>query len=287
MVHQLIDMKFLFFCRATYANKQGLSPIVLRIIYRGQRADIFTGLNCNPDSWNATSQRVSGKDKTTSVINENLDDVTLRCKEKFDEMKYSKKPFILDEFVLNIKGKEEKPETIINYLSKKVENLRSRVGIDIAAATHQKYIRCIKHIEEFLRHKFKNSDIAIASLNGALLMEFFYFLRTQKNNSHNTSVNYIKCLKTVLMPAIKNGILLHDPFLELKIAPKITMRGFLSIDEIGRLENLKNLTPGLSQALDIFLFACYTGMAYIDIKNFSKKHLIKEADGSFCIHKAR
>jgi hypothetical protein len=60
MVHQLIDMKFLFFCRATYVNKQGLSPIVLRITYRGQRADIFTGLNCDPDSWNATSQRVSG-----------------------------------------------------------------------------------------------------------------------------------------------------------------------------------------------------------------------------------
>ena len=77
------------------------------------------------------------------------------------------------------------------------------MGIDITKATLEKYNRCIRYIKEFIKLRFKNNDIAVASLTGTLLMEFFYFLRTNKSNSHNNSLNYIKYLKTVLMSAIK------------------------------------------------------------------------------------
>jgi len=287
MIHQLIEIKFLFFCRVTFLNKKGLSPIVLRVTYREERTDIFTGMYCDPNTWNSSSQRVFGKDRTISIINKNLDDIAHRCKEKFEEMKYAGMPFILDQYIMNIKGNEQRPETILDYLGNKVDELKGRAGIDITAATVQKYTRCIKYIKEFLKQKYKNNDMTIASINNTFLMDFFYFLRTQKLNGHNSSLNYIKSLKTVLMPAIKNGILKNDPFSELKMAPKATMRGFLSVEEINQLSELKDLPPGISQALDIFLFACYTGMAYIDVKQFSRQHLTREVDGSLCIRKPR
>ena len=283
----LLDIKFVFFCRTSYTNKNNHCPIVLRISYRDKRTDIFTGLYCDPDKWSPDSQRVTGRDKNTAHINTNLDEISHRCKESFEEMKYAGRPFTVDELVMRITGRDETPQTILAYLTSKVEELVHRVGIDITAATLQKYRRCIRHMEEFLLVKFKNKDIAVGSVTGIMLMDFFYFLRSGKNNSHNTSVNYIKCLKTVLMPAIKNGQLPNDPFLNLKIAPKLVMRGFLTMDELNKLQQLKDLPIGMGQALDIFLFSCYTGMAYIDVKQFSKKHLIREADGSLCIHKPR
>lgn len=287
MIIQLMDIKYLFFCRTSFSNKAGLSPIVLRITYRRERADIFTGLYCNPDFWNSDAQRVLGNGKTAATTNANLDDIAHRCRERFEAMKYSGRNFTLDEYVMKIKGGDESPETILNYMALKISELEARVGVDITNATLQKYFRCIKHIGEFLQLKFKNKDISLTSVDSALLMEFFYFLRTQKNNSHNTSVNYIKCLKTVMMPAIKNRILSNDPFYGLKIAPKVVMRGYLTMEEITQLEQLKDLHEGEEQARDIFLFACYTGMAYIDVQQFSRRHLIKESDGSYCIHKAR
>ena len=253
---------------------------MLSIRYRGQRADIFTGLYCNPRDWNKSAQRVYRIDKMTAGVNENLDDIRHKCMEKYDEMKYSGKSFILDEFVMNIRDKEKRPETLVEYLREKVEELKGRVGIDITLETMAKYKRSITYVQEFLKQKIKNRDIAITSLTTTLLMDYFYFLRLGKKIGHNTSVNYIKCLKTVLMPAIKHGLMTSDPFYDLKLSAKVINRGFLSVEEIGQLESLKDLQPGISQALDIFLFACYTGMAYIDVKQFSRKHLIKEADGS-------
>ena len=287
MAYQLLDIRFVFFCRTTYTNKAGECPIVLRISYRDERTDIFTGLNCAPDAWDSDGQRVVGRDKNAGNINQNIADILYKCKEQFDAMKYRGKPFTLDEFVMKLKAKDQKPETIVNYLKSKAKELKERVGIDITAATHQKYLRCIKHMEAFLFVKFKNKDISITSINNKLIMDFFYYLRTEKANSHNTSVNYIKCLKTVMMPAIKNGTLYNDPFFGSKITSKVVSRGFLSMEELGKIENLKDLPGGILQARDIFLFACYTGMAYIDIKQFSRKHLVAESDGSMCIHKPR
>lgn len=284
---RLLDIRFQFFCRTTYANKAGLSPIVLRISYRGKRADVFSGLYCSADSWSNGSQRVVATSKMAGAINRHIDEMLHRCKERFEEMKYSGISFTLDELVMRLKGTDEVLVTILDYLNKKVEELKGRVGIDITPATLQKYKRCIQHILEFVKFKYRSSDIAVGAITNSFIKEFFYYLRSQKNNSHNTSVNYVKCLKTVLMPAIKNGAIQIDPFVGLGITSKITTRGFLSIEEINQLECLNDLPSGIAQALDIFLFACYTGMAYIDIKQFSRKHLIKESDGSICIHKPR
>jgi len=287
MVYQFMDIRFTFFCRTSYKNKTGLSPIVLRIHYRQLSRDCFTGLYCHPEEWDEQLQRLIGKNKEAIIINNNLQDILHGCKEVVDSLKYSGKPFTIDDVLSKVKGSDTAPCTIMQYLNNKVTEYKSRVDIDICAATLQKYKRCITHMTEFLQLTFKRPDIAVASINGKLIMDFFYYLRTEKHNSHNTSLNYIKCLKTVLLPAIKKGLLHEDPFNSIKLAPKTVHRGFLTNEEIKKIESLSGLSYGMEQVRDIFLFACYTGMAYIDIKQFSARNIRKEMDGSVCIHKPR
>lgn len=282
-----LDIRFSFFCRTSSKTRSGNNPIVLRINYRKERKDIFTGLSCHANQWDAISQRVFGRDKLSTQINNNLEYLLHQCKEQFDALKYSGQQFTLDEVVLKLKGDEKTPTTIVEYLEAKVIELQERRGVDITKATVQKYSRCITHMRSYLSLKYKKKDVVIAAISSSMLMDFFYYLRTDMKNSHNTSLNYIKCLKTVLLPAIKNGLLNIDPFLEVKIAPKEVVRGFLTLDEIRRIEKLERLSVSLQQARDIFLFACYTGMAYIDIKQFSRQNIIKDPDGSLCINKPR
>ena len=161
-----LDIRFSFFCRSSYTNKSGSNPIVLRITYRSQRKDIFTGLSCLPHQWDAVSQRVKGRGRTATQINGNLDYFNLQCKEQFDSLKYSGRQFTLDEIVLKLKGDEQMPTSILQYLQEKVAGLGDRSGVDITKATVQKYARCIKHMQSFLLTKYRKRDLAVASING-------------------------------------------------------------------------------------------------------------------------
>jgi hypothetical protein len=84
-------------------------------------------------------------------------------------MKYSGRPFTLDELVMKIKGKDDSPETLLGYLNKKVQEQQSMVGISITNATQQKYCRCIKHLKEFLKLKYENNDTAVSSVNSSMI----------------------------------------------------------------------------------------------------------------------
>jgi len=285
---QSFEIRFSFFCRTSARTANNECPIVLRINFRSERKDVFTGLSSLPEKWDGHSQSVVGKDRKAIQTNAALKSIEVACSEKFSELKHSKKAFTLDQLIAAIKGKDQhKPLTTLDYLKRKTLQLHERIDVDITKATYQKYTRCIKHMELFLKKQYSAMDLPIEEVSPAMITDFFYFLRSEQNNSHNTSINYIKCLKTVLMSALKDGTLIKDPFADVKLAPKMVVRGFLSIGEIKSLEALTDLTLGLEQARDIFLFACYTGMAYIDVRQFSKRNLIRDHDGSLCIHKHR
>ena len=63
--------------------KAGLFPIVLRITLGRNGTDIFAGLKCESSTWDIELQRVSGRDKTATIINRNLEDILHRCDEKY------------------------------------------------------------------------------------------------------------------------------------------------------------------------------------------------------------
>ena len=60
---ELLNIRFIFLCRSTHTNGDGHSPIVLRVIYRNQRKDIWTGLYCDKQYWDPASQKVFGSEK--------------------------------------------------------------------------------------------------------------------------------------------------------------------------------------------------------------------------------
>ncbi len=287
MQQQFLEMECVFHCRTSYKNKEGKNPIILRITLRDNRKDLFTGIYCKKSSWDNAVQRIKNNFEDAAALNQKLERLLFECNEHFNALKYSGKIFFINDLVRRIKGKEELPPTIMAYLAYKAKELKLRVGVDITKATLQKYLRCAKHLEEFLQSKHKHNDLNISAITETTITSYFYYLRVVKTNSHNTSVKYVKCLKTVLMHAIKNGMLKTDPFLNVKLAEKPVFRGFLTKEELGKLHAVQGLHEGQKQVRDIFLFACYTGMAYIDIKQFSKKNLITNPDGSIYIHKPR
>lgn len=284
---ELLNISFTFSCRTSHDNKEGKSPIVLRITFRGERRDIFTGLYCFKQHWDASSKRISRLEKQANTINKNLEMILQSAKNSFDEMRFSRQVFTIDELVDKIKGKEERPTLLIDYLKEGNRKMLKRVGTEIVRATYNKYNRSLLYMQEFIETEYKVKNLSLQKIDMELIEKYFNFLRFNKTIGHNTSCKYLDCIKAILLPAVREGLIKPDPFFRLKIRPKQVLKECLSQEEIDKITNVELQDPDLDRKRDIFLFACYTGLAYIDLQQLNSSHLIKDGDNSWYISKPR
>ena len=64
-----------------------------------------------------------------------------------------------------------------------------------------------------------------------------------------------------------------NPFANYKIRLKKVDRGYLSQEEVTAIAMKKFSTKRLEQVRDIFIFSCFCGLAYIDVKNLRKENI--------------
>lgn len=284
---KFLDIHFNFLCRTTFKNSKGQYPIILRVIYRSQRRDIFTGLYCSKQEWNSKESKLFVNDKKAAEANKNLDLILRKANDVFDELRFTGEQFSIDELANKIKGKEQKPQHLIEYIQEANRKMLKRVGVEITKATYYKYKKSAEYVQEFLFNDYKTRNYLVLRIDTAFIDKYFRYLRTQKNISHNTSLKYLSFLKVLLSSAIRSGTIKNDPFRELKIKAKPVYREFLTQEEITTLENLELGDEDLRRKRDVFLFACYTGLAYADLTQLNRRHFVKEADGSHYIMKPR
>jgi site-specific recombinase XerD len=282
-----LDIRISFLLRKSFTNNQGENPISMRITFRGERREVFTGRYCLARDWDSDTGSVRRNSPKFAEINRLLDEISRRALSSFDHLRFANEQFTLDELVDKIKGKDEKPTLLIDYLKEGRDKMKIRAGVDITKATYDKYCLSAKYMEEFLMLEFKVRNFSINRIDVPFLEKYFMFLRTRKNLQQNTAIKYMAFVKTVLYPAIRTGVIRNDPFRELRLRPKPVNRGFLTQEQINLLADLPLTDPDLERKRDIFLFACYTGLAYIDLKSLSGRHIFPENDGSWYIIKAR
>lgn len=284
---ELLNIRISFLCRRTYKNDDDKYPIVMRIVYRCERRDIFTGLYCGKKEWDKKHNRLYRLDKYSNAVNENLDLIQRKTFETFEHLKYNAVIFTIDELVDKIKGKDEKPTLLNDYLEEEKTRLKKRLGVDITPATYDKYKRSASHVQNFLLLEYKVKNYPIQRIDVGFLEKYFQYLRAVRNISHNSAVKYVIFFKTILMPAMRAGILKTDPFRDLRLKQKPVSKGYLSQEEIDKLQDADLKSCDLDRIRDIFLFSCYTGLAYSDIKQLAKHHILKDGEDSFFIRKPR
>jgi site-specific recombinase XerD len=283
----LLDVRFTFLCRTGHQNEKGKSPIVLRIVFRGERRDVFTGLYCCKTNWQGSDVRVAKTEKAASTINQNLELIYRKAMNCFDEFRFSGSPFSIDELIDKLKGRENKPTLLIDYLEEGNQKMLRRVGNEIRKPTYYKYRRSLAYMQEFLFKEYKVKNFILQRVSTGFLEGYYQFLRNDKNISHNSACKYIGFVRTILSPAIREGFIKPDPFMGLKIRLKPVFREYLTQEEIDRLVKLELTDPDLKRKRDVFLFACYTGLAYVDIRQLAAIHLELNNTGSWHIRKPR
>ena len=287
MLKTTLDIQISFFCRSTHTYGNGVNPIVMRVTYRGERRDIFTGLKCPPEYWMPDMYLVSPKFKSGPTINRNLIDMQTNGLQAFNILKMRDEEFTLDELVDAIKGKTPPPQTIMEYVLIKEKELENKKGYDIAVTTWYKYQRGIRYFKDFMSEKKGIKNIPVSKIDDVFIMEFFTFLQKEKGNGHNSATSLMFCFNKILKPAVKHKVIKYNPFTDVVLSRKPVNREYLEAEEIALLENLEGLSYEEKTKRDIFLFAIYTGFAYGDFKLFGKEHIRQNSDGSYYINHPR
>lgn len=286
-MQQLLDIRFSFLCRTTHAGKDGKHPIIFRLTYRHERRDIFTGLYCNKQDWDGDAGRLFSNTGDNRATNKNLEKIQRKAGDDFDHLRYSGDNFSIDELIDKIKGKETAPTQLIEYLEEGNIAMLQRVGVDIKKPTYYKYRKSVQYMQEYLRTELNVKNYIINRVDTKFLEQYFRFLRTKKELSNNTACKYIVFVKTILGPAIREGVIKNDPFRMLRLRMEKTFPRYLTNEEIEILQKIILTDVDLNRKRDIFLFACLTGLAYIDLKKLSGKDIEGDADGTFFIRKCR
>jgi site-specific recombinase XerD len=157
------------------------------------------------------------------------------------------------------------------------------VGISKSKATYQKYEVTRKHLAKFIRDRYNMSDISLKEINHLFISDFEVYLLTTAGCNPNTSAKFLQFFKRIIILAKNNGWIFADPFINYKIRIAKVDRGYLTQEELEAIMNKKFGTKRLEQVRDIFIFSCYTGLAYIDVKNLQEKNIRTSFDGNLWI----
>lgn len=119
----------------------------------------------------------------------------------------------------------------------------------------------------------------IEELDYAFMSEYEFWLKSVRKCDHNTAMKYLANFKKIVIRCIKNGWLQRDPFIAFKLTKREVERIALTESEIEKITNEVFQMEGTSIVRDIFLFCCYTGLAYADVEKLKKTDIVIGNDG--------
>jgi integrase len=166
--------------------------------------------------------------------------------------------------------------TFLEVFDKVIDKKTLLKGQGNTPATIQKYKRCRTHLVNFLQSCYKRSDICFDQLNLIFMEDFEVYMKTTGGCEHNSTMKYIQTLKTIFRVAKARNITASDPFLGFKISMRTVDREILNEEELQRIITTPMPTRYMEQSREVFVFACFTGLSYIDLKNLRMQHIVNE-----------
>jgi integrase len=259
--------------------------IYLRITVDTVSAELSTKRKCFKANWNVKVGRAEGKTDYARSINSYLDTLqqkVFEAKRRLIELDIEVTPSGIKDVMLG-KSVKKKHYMLMELFREHNEQMRALIGVDYAASTLERYETSYKHTLQFIESKYKISDIDIDKLDYDFISNYEFWLKTARKCDHNSTMKYLANFKKIVIRCIKSGKLLRDPFLGFSLARKEVERYALTEHQLKRIAAENFWMERLSLVRDIFLFCCFTGLAYADIKKLKQSEVLNGVDGSLWI----
>ena len=283
------SFSILFFIRESKARKNGNVPIEVMITVNGERNSFSTGKQIAIEKWDKTKQQVKGKDQETQNLNNYLKAIKAKLYQK--EAELLERGFIITAQILYDayfdKVESLKERSLFEVFEEHNQEQEKLVGNGVSKATHWVSVYTIRLLREFVQQKYKREDLYLRELNLNFIQSFHSFLRIDKGMAQNSSTKHLKLLKKIINLSEANSYMAFNPFSTYKVEREPVDIDFLDEEELRKIINFDTPLPRLERAKDMFLFGCFTGLSYIDIKTLTPEHFEKDNTGRIWIKKRR
>lgn len=283
------SFSILFFIRESKARKNGNVPIEVMITVNGERNSFSTGKQIAIEKWDKTKQQVKGKDQETQNLNNYLKAIKAKLYQK--EAELLERGFIITAQILYDayfdKVESLKERSLFEVFEEHNQEQEKLVGNGVSKATHWVSVYTIRLLREFVQRKYKREDLYLRELNLNFIQSFHSFLRIDKGMAQNSSTKHLKLLKKIINLSVANSYMAFNPFSTYKVEREPVDIDFLDEEELRKIINFDTPLPRLERAKDMFLFGCFTGLSYIDIKTLTPEHFEKDNTGRIWIKKRR
>lgn len=262
-----------FYLKKDKLKRNGKTPVFCRITVDSKATRFSMKLEIDPALWNIDEGKSIGKSKEAKEINLILDNTFTSLHKIYREI-LEKDNYVTAEKIKNAYlGLDSDATTILQLFRQHNDDLAKLVGISIAKATLQKYEVSYRKLEDFMKFKYNISDINLKEVDHRFITDFDFYMKTKSKCSVNTTYKYMKFFKKIILIAKNNGWISKDPFANYKIRFEKVDRGYLTDKEISSMIRKEFASKRLENVRDIFVFSCYTGLAYIDIKNLKQEDI--------------
>ena len=260
----------------------------MRITIDGERYELGTRRRVLADNWSADTGRVKGNTSAARSVNTFLESLLSKAYSHQRQILNEGKNFTMTEFKSRWTGVPlERPRMLMEIFEEHNARMKALVDHEFSHHTFDRYTTAKKHTQKFLRWKYRVEDMDIKKLNYEFMTNYEFWLKSVRKCNHNTAMKYLSNFKKIVNICIKNGWLDRNPFAGFKMTKREVERPFLVEEELNRIITQTLLTPRMNQVRDIFIFCCYTGLAYVDVEKLTREDITTGIDGEKWIWTSR
>jgi len=277
----------LIFTRDITYNPEKLT-IYARITVDGRRAEISLKRYTSVNVWDVSKGRVIGTSQKTRLLNSYLDEVYTQIMEAYKQLLREGKVITAQAIKARYLGQDEDQKTLMELVTYHNTNMDSVLKY----GTIKNYYSTERYLQKFLRDKFRTSDINLKQLNYQFIADFEQYLRNyqpekpRRTCTNNGTMKHLSRLMKMTNLAVKLEWIEKDPFQKFKLRFQKHDRSYLSERELGFIEET-TFKGGYEKVRNVFLFSCYTGLSYIDVKELTREQLVMGIDGNYWLHTKR
>ncbi|MDC6385817.1 site-specific integrase [Flagellimonas taeanensis] len=277
----------LFYTRKSRSNNDQRASIYLRITVGTKRAEISVQRKVNPNQWNQDAGKVKGSGQFAIDTNKHLDEIRHRLYDIHSKMISKGKTITANAIRDGFLGKGKSEKMLIALYREHNEQILELVGQEYSKGRYYQHNRTMKHLKKFLYKEYGLEDIPIKKVDLSFIQRFEHHLRVTKAGGRNTVTKYITNFKKIVRIAHAHNWINKDPFFHWKAQWKFTDREVLTESELNALLEKEFTNKKLERARDVFLFCCFTGLSYADVKKLTEDDIVMDIKGQHWIKTER
>ena len=274
----------LFYLKRNGQKANGNMPIMGRITVNGQAVQFAAKVEIKPEYWSVQARKAVGRNRIeVQEANSILESIKTTMTKIYRDLQ-EKESSVTPERIKNIFfGIESKNQMLLELFKQHNEGIHKLIGISKSIVCYNKYDITYRRLTSFLKEEYHISDISLKEINHKFISDFEAYMRSICRYNANTTSKFLQRFKSIILIAKNNGWLYHDPFANYKIKLVKVDRGYLTQEELEVIMQKDFSIKRLEQVRDIFIFSCFTGLAYIDAKNLRETNIRVSFDGNLWI----